>query len=81
MQAAVRATQETFGRKPALTREGGSIGAVVTMAKILRKEIVLLGLSLPEDGYHAIDESFAWPQAAGGIELFFRYFQRLAAIE
>jgi acetylornithine deacetylase/succinyl-diaminopimelate desuccinylase-like protein len=81
LQAAVRATQETFGRKPALTREGGSIGAVVTMAKILRKEVVLLGLSLPEDGYHAIDESFAWPQAAGGIELFFRYFQRLAAIE
>jgi acetylornithine deacetylase/succinyl-diaminopimelate desuccinylase-like protein len=79
-QAAARATVETFGKKPALTREGGSIGAVVTMAKLLCKEVVLLGLSLPEDGYHATDESFAWSQAAGGIELFYRYFHRLAAI-
>jgi len=70
MRAASRAVVETFGRKPALTREGGSIGAVVTMAKVLRKEVVLLGLSLPEDGYHAINESFAWSHAAGGIEAF-----------
>jgi acetylornithine deacetylase/succinyl-diaminopimelate desuccinylase-like protein len=80
LQAAMQATQETFGKRPALTREGGSIGAVVTMTKILKKEVVLLGLSLPEDGYHAINESFAWPQAAGGIALFYRYFHHLAAI-
>lgn len=80
LQAAIQATQETFGKKPALTREGGSIGAVVTMTKILRKEVVLLGLSLPEDGYHAINESFAWPQAANGIAMFYRYFRNLAAI-
>ena len=80
LQAATRATQETFGRKPALTREGGSIGAVVTMSKLLRRDVVLLGLSLPEDGYHATNESFAWSQAAGGIELFYRYFHHLAAL-
>jgi len=80
IQAAARAMEQTFGKRPALTREGGSIGAVVTMSKILRKEVVLLGLSLPEDGYHAINESFAWSQAAAGIELFFRYFQQLAAL-
>jgi acetylornithine deacetylase/succinyl-diaminopimelate desuccinylase-like protein len=80
LQAAVRATRQTFGKQPALTREGGSIGAVVTLSKILRKEVVLLGLSLPEDGYHAVNESFAWPQAAGGIEVFCRYFHELANI-
>ncbi|MBN2576997.1 MAG: M20/M25/M40 family metallo-hydrolase [Deltaproteobacteria bacterium] len=80
LRAAGRAMRETFGRQPALTREGGSIGAVVTMAQILRKEVVLLGLSLPEDGYHAPNESFAWPQAGGGIELFYRYFHHLAAL-
>jgi acetylornithine deacetylase/succinyl-diaminopimelate desuccinylase-like protein len=80
LQAAVQATVETFGRKPALTREGGSIGAVVTMAKELRKEVVLLGLSLPEDGYHAINESFAWSQAQGGIAMFYRYFRRLERV-
>jgi acetylornithine deacetylase/succinyl-diaminopimelate desuccinylase-like protein len=80
LQAAAAAMRETIGKAPAMTREGGSIGAVVTMAKVLRKEIVLLGLSLPEDGYHAIDESFAWSQAARGIALFHRYFQNLAAL-
>jgi acetylornithine deacetylase/succinyl-diaminopimelate desuccinylase-like protein len=80
LRAAARATREAFGKDPALTREGGSIGAVVTMAKLLRKEVVLLGLSLPEDGYHAVDESFAWSQAARGIELFYRYFHHLAAV-
>jgi acetylornithine deacetylase/succinyl-diaminopimelate desuccinylase-like protein len=80
LQAAARAAREAFGKKPAMTREGGSIGAVVTMARLLRKEVVLLGLSLPEDGYHALDESFAWSQAARGIELFYRYFRHLAAL-
>lgn len=80
LQAAMQAARDTFGRQPALTREGGSIGAVVTMAKALRKEVVLLGLSLPEDGYHAINESFAWSQARGGIAMFYRYFRRLEGI-
>ena len=80
LQAAIQAAEETFGKKVALTREGGSIGAVVTMAKVLKKEVVLLGLSLPEDGYHAINESFSWRQAEGGMAMFYRYFHNLAAI-
>ena len=80
LQAALAASEESFGKKAALTREGGSIGAVVTMASVLRKEVVLLGLSLPEDGYHAINESFSWRQAAGGMAMFYRYFNNLAAV-
>jgi acetylornithine deacetylase/succinyl-diaminopimelate desuccinylase-like protein len=78
MTAASLAMHDTFGKMPVLTREGGSIGAVVTMSQLLSKQVVLLGLSLPEDGYHAINESFSWRQAAGGVELFVRYFARLA---
>jgi acetylornithine deacetylase/succinyl-diaminopimelate desuccinylase-like protein len=81
LRAASLAAQQTFGQTPALTREGGSIGAVVTMAKTLCKNVVLLGLSLPEDGYHAINESFAWSQARGGIAMFYRYFHLLQDIE
>ena len=80
LQAALQATEESLGKKAALTREGGSIGAVVTMARILHKEVVLLGLSLPEDGYHAINESFSWRQAENGVALFYRYFHNLAAL-
>lgn len=78
-EAAVEAMTAAFGRAPALTREGGSIGAVVTMNKLLGAPIVLLGLSLPEHGYHAVDENFDWGQASGGMEMFCRYFQGLAA--
>jgi acetylornithine deacetylase/succinyl-diaminopimelate desuccinylase-like protein len=73
-ELAMHAMKETFGREPALTREGGSIGAVLTMQRLLRKPIVFLGLSLPEHGYHAINENFDWGQASGGMELFYRYF-------
>lgn len=51
--AARVAMKYAFGREPAFTREGGSIGAVVTMQKHLRAPITFLGLSLPEHGYHA----------------------------
>ncbi len=78
-EAAVRAMRETFGREPALTREGGSIGAVLTMKRLLRAPIVFLGLSLPEHGYHAVNENFDWGQAGGGIEMFYRYFFGLAS--
>jgi acetylornithine deacetylase/succinyl-diaminopimelate desuccinylase-like protein len=80
LEAAQQAMFEAFGKRPALTREGGSIGAVVTMDRILRAPVVLLGLSLPEHGYHAVDENFDWGQASRGMEMFCRYFATLAEI-
>jgi acetylornithine deacetylase/succinyl-diaminopimelate desuccinylase-like protein len=80
LEAAQQAMFEAFGKRPALTREGGSIGAVVTMDRILRAPVVLLGLSLPEHGYHAVNENFDWRQASRGMEMFCRYFRRLADI-
>jgi acetylornithine deacetylase/succinyl-diaminopimelate desuccinylase-like protein len=80
LEAAQQAMFEAFGKRPALTREGGSIGAVVTMDRMLRAPVVLLGLSLPEHGYHAINENFDWGQAGRGMEMFCRYFARLADI-
>ena len=77
--AAVAAMRATFGREPGFTREGGSIGAVLTMRKLLRAPVIFMGLSLPEHGYHAINENFDWGQAQGGIEMFCRYFHEIAA--
>jgi acetylornithine deacetylase/succinyl-diaminopimelate desuccinylase-like protein len=77
--AAEAAMRATFGKAPAFVREGGSIGAVLTMRRILKAPVVFLGLSLPEHGYHAVNENFDWGQAAGGMELFCRYFHELAA--
>lgn len=76
--AARRAMKFAFGREPAFTREGGSIGAVVTMQEYLRVPIIFLGLSLPEHGYHAPNENYDWGQASGGIRMFVHYFAEIA---
>jgi acetylornithine deacetylase/succinyl-diaminopimelate desuccinylase-like protein len=78
--AARDAMRSAFGKDPAFVREGGSIGAVVTMEKYLKAPIVFLGLSLPEHGYHAPNENFDWEQASGGMKMFARYFETLASL-
>ncbi len=75
--AASEAMCAAFGKSPAWVREGGSIGAVVTMQKYLKAPVVFLGLSLPEHGYHAPNENFDWEQASGGMEMFAKYFEVL----
>lgn len=79
-QAASQAMALAFGKEAAYTREGGSIGAALTMNELLHAPIVFLGLSLPEHGYHAINENFDWTQASGGIRMFIHYFSLLAKL-
>ncbi|HUB93341.1 MAG TPA: M20/M25/M40 family metallo-hydrolase [Verrucomicrobiae bacterium] len=80
LQAAVAAMQYGFGVKPALIREGGSIGAVLTMAKYIQAPVVMPGLSLPAHGYHAPNEYFEWAQASGGIRMYVDYFRRVTRL-
>ncbi|HJW94536.1 MAG TPA: M20/M25/M40 family metallo-hydrolase [Thermoanaerobaculia bacterium] len=73
---AVRAAMKfAFGREPVFVREGGSIGAVVSLEKVLRRPVLFLGLSLPEHGYHAPNENYDWQQASGGMVAFAKYFE------
>jgi acetylornithine deacetylase/succinyl-diaminopimelate desuccinylase-like protein len=65
-----------FGREPSFVREGGSIGAVLSMERVLKAPVYFLGLSLPEHGYHAPNENYDWAQARGGIAAFADYFRR-----
>ena len=76
-----RAVKAGFGNDPAFVREGGSIGAVVTMQKTWKVPILFIGLSLPEHGYHAPNEYYDWGQASGGMKTFAHYFSGLAKME
>jgi acetylornithine deacetylase/succinyl-diaminopimelate desuccinylase-like protein len=67
-----------FDRTPAFVRDGGTIGAVVSMSEILGCPVAFLNLSLPEHGYHAPNENFDWGQAAGGMAAFARYLENVA---
>jgi acetylornithine deacetylase/succinyl-diaminopimelate desuccinylase-like protein len=69
-----------FGQEPVFVREGGSIGAVLTMEKVLGVPVMFLGLSLPEHGYHAPNENFDWRQAAGGMVAFAKYFDEVSRL-
>lgn len=77
-EAIVHGMREGFGKTPALVREGGSIGAVPQMARVLGVPIHFLPLSLPEHGYHAPNERFDWKQAKGGIASYVHTFAKLA---
>jgi acetylornithine deacetylase/succinyl-diaminopimelate desuccinylase-like protein len=81
VEAVKRAVKGGFGKEPAFVREGGSIGAVVTMQRAWRVPILFMGLSLPEHGYHAPNEYFDWGQASGGMKAFAHYFSELATME
>ena len=69
-----------FGKPPVFIREGGSIGAVVSMQRHLGAPVVLMGFSLPEHGYHAPNEYFDWGQAAGGMKAFVHFFAQAGEI-
>ena len=78
--AARDAISHGFGKSPAFIREGGSIGAVVTMQEQLDAPITFIGLSLPEHSYHGPNEHFDWGQASGGIRALVRYFEIVSQI-
>jgi acetylornithine deacetylase/succinyl-diaminopimelate desuccinylase-like protein len=78
---AIRASMKfAFGKEPVFVREGGSIGAVLSMEKVLKAPVYFLGLSLPEHGYHAPNENYDWAQARGGMMAFAEYFRRVGEI-
>lgn len=76
--AAKKAVLFAFGKEPVFVREGGSIGSVISMQKILKCPVMFLGLSLPEHGYHAPNENFDWHQASRGMAAFLEYFNQLS---
>jgi acetylornithine deacetylase/succinyl-diaminopimelate desuccinylase-like protein len=77
-EALKRAVKFAFKRDAVFVRDGGTIGAMTSIEKVLKCPIMFLGLSLPEHGYHAPNENFDWQQASGGMVAFAKYFQEIA---
>ncbi|HET6891044.1 MAG TPA: M20/M25/M40 family metallo-hydrolase [Pyrinomonadaceae bacterium] len=77
-EALKRAVKFAFKRDSVFVRDGGTIGAMTSIEKVLKCPIMFLGLSLPEHGYHAPNENFDWQQASGGMVAFAKYFEEIA---
>jgi len=79
--AALRALETTFGQKPALMREGGSIPIVQTFRDLLGSDTLLLGLAAPDCKAHAPDENFPIENFEAGIRLHQNLVRELAAAQ
>jgi acetylornithine deacetylase/succinyl-diaminopimelate desuccinylase-like protein len=67
VQAAGRAIEQGFGRKPVFTREGGSIPVVSTFQEELGLPSVLFGVGLPDENAHAPNEKLDVGNFHGGV--------------
>ncbi len=80
-QAASKAMEATFGKKPIPTRMGGSIPIVALFEYEMNVKTVLMGFGLNEDAIHSPDESYGLFNYFKGIETipyFYKYFTELS---
>jgi len=77
-RAAAKAMQDTFGKEPIPTREGGSIPIVAMFKEVLGLETVLMGFGLNSDAIHSPNEHFGIFNYLKGIETIARFHQRMA---
>jgi len=81
-QAASKAMEESWGKKPIPTRGGGSIPIVALFEKELGLKSVLMGFGLDSDAIHSPNEHYGVFNYMKGIEtipLFFKHYAALSA--
>lgn len=76
VQAAVRALEETWGKKPVFTLGGGSLPVVAAFQRTMNLSFVLLPLGL-DDNRHSPDEHLGLDYFQKGIETVIRYYYNL----
>jgi acetylornithine deacetylase/succinyl-diaminopimelate desuccinylase-like protein/molybdopterin-guanine dinucleotide biosynthesis protein A len=78
-RATERALARAFGKKPVLTREGGSIPFTATIQAALRCPVVLMGFGLPDENSHAPNERLDLENYQKGILAAVYLYEELAA--
>jgi acetylornithine deacetylase/succinyl-diaminopimelate desuccinylase-like protein len=79
-QAASKAYETTFGKKPIPQRSGGSIPIVALFEKELQSKTILMGFGLDSDAIHSPNEHFGIWNYLKGIETipyFYQYYTEL----
>jgi acetylornithine deacetylase/succinyl-diaminopimelate desuccinylase-like protein len=81
VEAAVRAIEHGFGRRPVFMREGGSIPVVATFHELLGVDTLLLGWGLDDDNTHSPNEKFSLADFHRGIKSSANLWRELAALK
>lgn len=74
-QAAAKAIEETFGKKPLPYYSGGSIPIISAFENILGLKSVLMGFGLDEDAIHSPNESYGLDNFYKGIETIIAFYK------
>ncbi|MFS8572414.1 MAG: dipeptidase [Clostridia bacterium] len=77
-QAAIRALEATYGRRPALAPSGGSIPIVETLDRLTGAPMVLMGFADPGCNAHAPNEFFSLETFRTAREACARFWQEAA---
>ena len=80
LQAATSAFEEVWGKKPLLTRSGGSIPIVSQFKKILDCDVVLMGFGLDSDAIHSPNEHFGLVNFFQGMDTIIAFYKHLTAL-
>jgi len=76
-EATNKAFEKVWGKKPILTREGGSIPIVALFKSVLGLDTILMGFGLHSDAIHSPNEHFALENYYKGIETIVEFYQNL----
>jgi acetylornithine deacetylase/succinyl-diaminopimelate desuccinylase-like protein len=80
VQAASRALEAVWGRKPAFVRSGGSVAVVGMIQEIVGVDTLMLGYGLQDDNLHAPNEKQYLPNFYRGIEATIHFFDQYASL-
>jgi len=80
VEAAARAIEHAFGRRPVFTREGGSIPIVTTFHQRLGADALLLGWGQDDDNAHSPNEKFSLADFHRGIKASARLWEELSKV-
>ena len=81
VEAAARAIQHAFGRRPVYIREGGSVPIVSTFHQTLKADTLLLGWGQDDDNTHSPNEKLSLADFHRGIKASARLWGELGKIE
>jgi acetylornithine deacetylase/succinyl-diaminopimelate desuccinylase-like protein len=78
VEAAARAVERAFGRRPVFTREGGSIPIVTAFHQQLKADALLIGWGQEDDNCHSPNEKFTLADFHRGIKASAELWEELA---
>ena len=78
VEAAARAIEHAFGRRPVFTREGGSIPIVTTFHQRLGADVLLIGWGQEDDNCHSPNEKFTLADFHRGIKASAKLWEELS---